>query len=51
MLIGKLFGRPRRRWEDNIQIDLREMGCEDQRWMILALDRIQRWGFGITGFD
>jgi hypothetical protein len=21
------FGRPRRRWEDNIRMDLREIGC------------------------
>ena len=36
------FGRPRRRWEDNIKMDLQEvgMGCED--WMGLAQDR-DRW--------
>ena len=36
------FGRPRRRWEDNIKIDLLEVGggCED--WMELARDR-DRW--------
>ena len=35
-------GRPRRRWEDNIKIDLQEFGsgCED--WMELAQDR-DRW--------
>jgi len=33
------LGRPRRRWEDNIKMDLREVGgcCED--WMELAQDR------------
>jgi hypothetical protein len=24
----RLLGRPRRRWEDNISIDLQEVGCE-----------------------
>jgi len=32
VLVGKpegkrLLGRPRRRWEDNIKVDLQEMGC------------------------
>ena len=36
------FGRPRRRWEDNIEMDPQEEGggCED--WMELAQDR-DRW--------
>jgi len=44
VLIGKpegkrTLGRPRRRWEDNIKMDLQEVGglCED--WMDLAQDR------------
>ena len=40
---GKMpLGRPRRRWEGNIKMDLREVGggCED--WMELARDR-DRW--------
>jgi len=36
------LGRPRRRWEDNIRIDLREVGCECVDWMELAQDR-DRW--------
>ena len=38
----KPLGRPRRRWEDNIKMDLQEVGggCED--WMELAQDR-DRW--------
>ena len=47
VLVGKPegerpLGRPRRRWEDNINIDLQEVegGCED--WMELAQDR-DRW--------
>jgi len=36
------LGRPRRRWGDNIKMDLQEVegGCED--WMELAQDR-DRW--------
>ena len=36
------LGRPRRRWKDNIKMDLQEVGggCED--WMELAQDR-DRW--------
>ena len=47
VLVGKPegkrpLGRPRRRWDDNIKMDLREVGggCED--WMELAQDR-DRW--------
>jgi hypothetical protein len=31
--------RPRRRWEDNIRMDLREIGWEGVDWMHLAQDR------------
>jgi hypothetical protein len=33
------FGRPRRRWENNIKKDLQEMGCGDMKWIDLACDR------------
>jgi hypothetical protein len=33
------LGRPRGRWEDNIKMDLREVGCEGMDWMELAQDR------------
>ena len=36
------LGRPRRIWEDNIKIDLREMGRGCGDWMELAQDR-ERW--------
>jgi hypothetical protein len=36
------FGRPRRRWEDNIKMDLREVGWGGMDWIILARDR-DRW--------
>jgi 3-oxoacyl-ACP reductase-like protein len=35
------FGRPRCRWEVNIKIDLKEIGCEDVNWIYLAQDRIK----------
>ena len=30
---------PRRRWEDNIKMDLREVGCDPRDWIALAKDR------------
>jgi hypothetical protein len=33
------LGRPRRRWEDNIKMDLREMGWNGVDWLELAQDR------------
>jgi hypothetical protein len=35
-------GRSRRRWEDNIKMDLQEVGCEGVDWIELARDR-DRW--------
>jgi hypothetical protein len=35
------LGRPRRRWEDNIKMDLREMGINGANWIQLAQDRVQ----------
>jgi hypothetical protein len=37
------LGRPRRRWEDNIKMDLQEVGGGRGDWMELAQDR-DRWG-------
>ena len=47
VLVGKpegkrSLGRPRRRWEDNIKIKLREVGRGCGDWMELAQDR-DRW--------
>ena len=47
VLVGKPegkrpLGRPRRRWEDNIKMDLQEVGCECMDWIELAQDR-DRW--------
>jgi len=36
---NKIFVRPRRRWEDNIKMDLQEVGCGGMDWMELAQDR------------
>ena len=46
VLVGKherdQFGRPRRRWKDNIKMDLQEGGCGVMDWIDLAQDR-DRW--------
>jgi len=40
---GKMpLGRPRRRWEDDIKVDLQEVGGGREDWMELAQDR-DRW--------
>jgi len=47
ILVGKPEGkrqlvRPRCIWEDNIQMDLQEVGCGGMDWVELAQDR-ERW--------
>ena len=44
VLVGKpeRRGRPRCRWEDNIRMDLQEVGCGGMDWIELAQDR-DRW--------
>ena len=37
--VKKPPGRPRRRWEENIKMDLQEVGCGDMDWIELAEDR------------
>jgi hypothetical protein len=39
------LGRPRRRWEDNIKMDLREIGIDGANWIRLAQDRVYWWAF------
>jgi hypothetical protein len=39
------LGRPRRRWEDSIQMDLREIGIDGAIWIRLAQDRVQWQAF------
>jgi len=47
VLVGKqegrrALGRPRRRWVDNIRMDLKEVGCGYMDWIGLGQDR-DRW--------
>jgi len=47
VLVGKRegrrpLGRPRRRWVDNIRMDLQEVGCGCMDWIRMAQDR-DRW--------
>jgi len=47
VLVGKPegkrpLGRPRSRWEDNIKMDLQDVGCGGMDWIELAQDR-DRW--------
>jgi hypothetical protein len=35
------LGRPKRRWEDNIKMDLREIGIDGTNWLQLAQVRVQ----------
>jgi hypothetical protein len=48
VLLGKSegkrpLGRPRHRWEDNIKMDLQEVGCGGMDWIELAQDRARWW--------
>jgi hypothetical protein len=49
VLVGKHegkrpLGRPRHRWEDNIMMDLQEVGCGGMDWIEMAHDRDRWWG-------
>jgi hypothetical protein len=35
------LGRSRHKWEDNIKMDLREIGIDGANWIRLAQDRVQ----------
>jgi hypothetical protein len=48
VLVGKpegkrLMGRPRRRWGDNIRMDLQKVGCWGRDWIELAQDKDRWW--------
>ena len=52
VFVGKAEGKrplgiPRRRWEDNIKMDLLEVGCGGMDWIELAQDRV-RWPALVT---
>jgi hypothetical protein len=56
ILVGKPEGkrplrRPRRRWEDNIKMDLREIGWGGMYWIHLAQDRDQWKALLNTGMN
>jgi hypothetical protein len=40
--VKRPLGRPRHRWEDNIRMDLQELGCGSMDWIELAQDR-DKW--------
>jgi len=53
VLVGKPegrrpLGRPRRRWEDNIKVDVQEVRCGGMDWIELATDR-DRWRALVNG--
>jgi hypothetical protein len=39
------LGKPRRKWEDNIRLELRETGTDGANWIRLAQNRVKRWAF------
>jgi hypothetical protein len=50
VLVGRLKGKrplrkPWHRWEDNIKLDLREIGMNGVKWIRLAQDRVQWQAF------
>ncbi|KAJ4427688.1 hypothetical protein ANN_25337 [Periplaneta americana] len=50
VLVGRLegkrpLGRPRRRWEDNTKMDLREVGYDARDWINLGQDRDRWWAY------
>jgi len=52
VLVGKperkrSLERPRHRWEDNIKMDLQEVGCGGVDWIDLSQDR-DRWRAFVT---
>ena len=49
VLVGKtegkrLLGEPGCRWEDNGEIEIKEIRWEDVDWIHMAQDRVQGWG-------
>jgi hypothetical protein len=45
------LGRPRRRWEGNIKLDLREIGIDGANWIQLTQDRVQWRAFVNTAMN
>jgi hypothetical protein len=56
ILVGKPWGkrplgRPRRRWEDDIKMDIQEVGCGSMDWIELAQDRDRWWALVAVVMD
>jgi hypothetical protein len=56
VFVGRLdgtrpLGRPRCKWEDNIKIDLKEIGIDGANWIRLAQDRVKWWAFVNTAMS
>ena len=56
VLVGKPegkrpLGRARRRWEDNIKMNLQEVGCRIMDWIELAQDRDRCWALVNVGMN
>jgi hypothetical protein len=47
----KPLGRPRRRWENNIKLELREIRIDGANWIRLAQDRAQWRAFVTTAVN
>jgi hypothetical protein len=45
------LGTPRRRWEDHIKLDLREIGIEGENWIQLAQERVHWWALVNTAMN
>ena len=41
----RVLGTPRHRWENNIRMDLQEMGWKVMKWIALAQDWDRWWAF------
>jgi hypothetical protein len=56
VLVGKPKGKrplggPRRRWEDNIKMDLQEVGCGGVDWIDVVQDRDRWWALVNAGMN
>jgi hypothetical protein len=56
VLVGKQegkrpMGKPRCRWEDNIKMDLQEVGCGGMDWIGLDQDRERWWAVVNAGMN
>jgi hypothetical protein len=45
------LGRPRHRWEDNIKMDLQEVGLRGMDWIDLVQDRDRWWALVNAGMN